>query len=192
VAIGGPPSLLNVAVHWASVFGPRLWAIPGIEFFIFVPLGALLLLPLSLCAMVSARLRATASATALAAAVVLGSSLASLEAGWSIRHLGFARLARLSAPLVAAIHDWRSETGAPPVSLDQLSVELKRGLPDYTYVVGPEAERLYHGNPWVLALDTATGLINWDQFLYYPLQNYPEHGHGGWLERIEDWAYVHE
>jgi hypothetical protein len=34
--------------------------------------------------------------------------------------------------------------------------------------------------------------MNWDMFLYFPKQNYPKAGYGGWLERIEDWAYVHE
>jgi hypothetical protein len=192
VALGGLPSFLNVAVHWASVFGPRLWVIPGTEFFTVVPLGALLLLPLSLCAALLPRIRAAAGPTALAAVVVLGLSLGSLELGWWIRNLGLARLARQSAPLVAAIHQWRRETGAPPSSLDLLPLDLRRTLPDFQYVVGPEAERSYHGNPWVLVLDTSTGLINWDLFLYYPLQNYPEVGHGGWLERIDDWAYVHE
>jgi hypothetical protein len=30
------------------------------------------------------------------------------------------------------------------------------------------------------------------QFMYSPLPNYPERGYGGSLERVGEWAYVHE
>jgi len=36
----------------------------------------------------------------------------------------------------------------------------------------------FDGNPWVLVVRTPSGGINFDQFLYYPLQNYPEEGYG--------------
>ncbi len=50
----------------------------------------------------------------------------------------------------------------------------------------------HDNNPWVLIVHTPSGGINFDQFMYFPLQNYPESGYGGWLARIRDWAYVHE
>lgn len=62
--------------------------------------------------------------------------------------------------------------------------------PNYEYHVGKPAGCFE--NPWVLVVFTPSGGINFDQFMYFPLQNYPEHGYGGWLERIDDWAYVHE
>jgi hypothetical protein len=34
--------------------------------------------------------------------------------------------------------------------------------------------------------------MNWDLFYYVPGLVYPERGHGGHIERIGDWAYVHE
>jgi hypothetical protein len=34
--------------------------------------------------------------------------------------------------------------------------------------------------------------INFDQLMYFPNQQYPEFGHGGRIERIGAWAYVHE
>jgi hypothetical protein len=43
-----------------------------------------------------------------------------------------------------------------------------------------------------LSNSTPSGGINFDSFLYLPLQNWPERGYGGVLQRIDDWAYVHE
>ena len=63
--------------------------------------------------------------------------------------------------------------------------------PKFEFVAGQKALD-YHENPWVLCVFTPSGGINFDQFMYFPKQNYPETGYGGWLERIGDWAYVHE
>jgi hypothetical protein len=65
-------------------------------------------------------------------------------------------------------------------------------LPPIELVSGDKAREYYQGNPWVLTAIVSTGSVNWDKFLYFPLQNYPSTGYGGWLERIGDWAYVHE
>ena len=63
--------------------------------------------------------------------------------------------------------------------------------PKYEYVAGEEAKK-WDDNPWVLYVRTPLGGLNWDMFIYFPKQNYPEHGYGGVLERVKDWAYVHE
>ena len=47
-------------------------------------------------------------------------------------------------------------------------------------------------NPWVLVVFTPGGGINFDRMLYFPKQNYPRSGYGGGIERVRDWAYVHE
>ena len=36
------------------------------------------------------------------------------------------------------------------------------------------------------------GPFNWDLFLYFPNRRYPKSAYGGVLQRIGDWAYVHE
>jgi hypothetical protein len=48
------------------------------------------------------------------------------------------------------------------------------------------------GDLWSLRVATPVGFVNWDMLLYLPSQRYPEHGYGGRIERIQDWAYVHE
>ncbi len=42
------------------------------------------------------------------------------------------------------------------------------------------------------SVQTPLGVLNWDQILYFPNQNYPAKGYGGPIELIDDWAYVHE
>lgn len=63
--------------------------------------------------------------------------------------------------------------------------------PTYSYSANP-----FHldakGNPWELWVDTPYGPIDFDRFVYFPNQNYPERGESGFYERIGEWAYYHE
>jgi hypothetical protein len=120
--------------------------------------------------------------------------------GSKVRIHGFERLADRSRPLIAAIQRFDAEHRRPPASLAELVPAYLAAVPntgmdaypEYEYVSGNQALENYHGNPWAVWVDTPSGGINWDIFLYYPRQNYPERGHGGWLERVKEWAYVHE
>ncbi|MBM4044395.1 MAG: hypothetical protein FJ279_04715 [Planctomycetes bacterium] len=115
------------------------------------------------------------------------------------RMTAFHELAGRSAPLVQAIHKFDEENGRPPVSLDDLVPRYLPSIPGtgmgayprYEYVAGDKAKQRY-GNPWALYIHTSIGFCNFDMFLYFPNQNYPEKGYGGVLERVRDWAYVHE
>ena len=119
--------------------------------------------------------------------------------GNQIRHRAFVELAERSRPLVNALQSYEAQFGHPPQTLEELVPNFipkvpKTGLgayPKYEYVAGDEAKR-FDDNPWALYVFTPSGGINFDQFLYFPRQNYPKRGYGGWLERIGDWAYVHE
>jgi hypothetical protein len=51
---------------------------------------------------------------------------------------------------------------------------------------------LYEGNEWILEVRASNGVMNWDSFLYFPNQNYPSAGYGGVVERMGEWAYIHE
>ena len=48
------------------------------------------------------------------------------------------------------------------------------------------------GNPWVLYASVPSGVINFDEFLFLPNQNYPERDYGGRFQRLGRWAYYHE
>ncbi len=109
----------------------------------------------------------------------------------------FAELAERSKPLVAAIHAYQQKRGRPPESLSSLVPEYISSVPTTGMGAYPKYEYLmdttnFHGNPWVLRVFTPAGGINFDQFLYFPLTNYPATGYGGVLRRIGDWAYVFE
>jgi len=122
-----------------------------------------------------------------------------VDIGGRVRMHGFHKLAERSVPLVQAIKKFETEKGHPPNSLKELVPEYLLSIPDtgmgaypmYEYIVGEEA-RKHDNNPWVLYVFTPSGGLNWDMFMYFPNQNYPERGYGGSLERIGDWAYVHE
>lgn len=111
----------------------------------------------------------------------------------------FLGLAERSKPLIQAIHSFESLHGSPPTDLNALVPGFLPEIPDtgmaayprYEYRTAEKAAE-YEGNPWTLTVFTPSGGINFDQFMYFPKQNYPEKGYGGWLERVADWAYVHE
>ena len=120
-------------------------------------------------------------------------------AGAHIRRAAFVALAERSKPLVEAVKTYERNHGMPPESLNSLVPHYLPKIPStrmgafpaYEYASGDKAKR-FEANPWALYVFTPSGGINFDQFLYFPLQNYPQRGFGGWLERIGDWAYVHE
>ena len=109
------------------------------------------------------------------------------------------RFERRSDPLVRAIAAYQAERNRPPSALDDLvptylPVVPSTGIgasPKYRYLVGEKAGR-YDGNPWVLIASPPCHPMGFDLLLYFPLQNYPDTGYGGWLQRIGSWAYVHE
>lgn len=117
----------------------------------------------------------------------------------SIRSSAFSRLATQPSPLVNAIHQFVQENKTPPKVLDDLIPKYIKKIPStgmpaypyYVYISGKKAEK-WNGNPWVLYIFTPRGFANFDMFIYFPLQNYPEKGWGGTIEKMGEWGYVHE
>lgn len=143
------------------------------------------------------RTRRIAALTALCAVAFCTSVVVSLRIGDTIRRSAFVQLAERSRPLVAAIRAYEQKHGRPPESLLQLVPSFLSAVPSTGMGAYPEyrystESNLFAGNPWVLTVFTPSGGINFDQFMYFPLTNYPQKGFGGALERIGDWAYVHE
>lgn len=119
--------------------------------------------------------------------------------GRSIRMREMAALARRSRPLVEAIEQYEDDHRQPPELLSSLTPRYlaeppttgMAAYPTYLYLNGAEAER-FGGNDWVLIVDTPISLLGFDRLMYFPNQEYPANGYGGSLQRLEDWAYVHE
>ena len=128
-------------------------------------------------------------------------SWGSTDVAYRKRTQDFHDLADRSATLVAAIQQYAEEKGAPPKSLTDLVPEYLEEIPEtgmgaypnYEYERGPDYRQWdWEENPWALYVHTPLPGINFDMFVYLPQKNYPEIGYGGVLERIGDWAYVHE
>lgn len=145
------------------------------------------------------KLRKTALAWLLASLCFFPLAFGGFILGEKIRSSAFHDLAERSTPLVSAIFQYTDDHGALPKSLGELVPDYLSEIPqtgimaysDYRYYVGEKAER-YEGNPWILIVSTPSGGINFDKFMYFPLQNYPERGYSGYFERIHEWAYLPE
>lgn len=121
------------------------------------------------------------------------------RAGRAIRKDAFVALAARSTPLIAAIKQYEQTNGASPPSLEALVPQFLLAVPTtglgayphYKYQLAKE--NLIDGNPWKLSVFTPTGILDFDEFFHYPLQNYTSYS---WdtnpVERIADWAYLHE
>jgi hypothetical protein len=161
---------------------------------------AMLAVPILLVALIGLAFRRVRRVAAIVALCSIAYCVAfglSLRIGDRIRMNAFAQLAERSKPLIAAIRAYDQKHGQPPESLLALVPEFlptvpstgMGGYPKYEYST-PATN--YDGNPWILIVYTPSGGINFDHFMYFPLTNYPKQGYGGWLERVDDWAYVHE
>ncbi len=121
-----------------------------------------------------------------------------LSGNW-LRMSEFSELAERSKPIISAIEGYEKTNGHAPSNLSSLVPEYLSEIPntgmgaypDYNFYSGEKAKE-YEGNPWVLEVFTPSAGFNFDIFFYLPMQNYPERGYGGVLERIGKWAYVHE
>ena len=165
--------------------------------FAFFALAALIVLLASLIGLAFRRVRHHSACFALCSAVYLTAFFISLRVGETVRMGAFHRLADRSKPLVAAIRAFEQQRGHPPKSLETLVPEFISSVPSTGMGAYPEYRYItdstnYDGNPWVLMVLTPSGVINFDEFMYFPLTNYPKSGYGGSLERVGDWAYVHE
>lgn len=144
--------------------------------------------------------REKASKWFLSCLVFVAVTIAAARIGQRIRMNAFASLAERSAPLVGAIKAYEQTHGEPPASLNVLVPEYLAAIPhtgmgaypEYQYRVVTDRGR-EDGNPWVIVVPTHSGGINFDELFYYPRQNYPTHRWGGnGVERVRDWAYMHE
>jgi hypothetical protein len=176
----------------------------GSEFFLWFSMllvfPALVLVPAFIVALVCfpfSKVRQQAGAVMMYSAIYLLAFILALRIGGSIRMSAFHRLAERSKPLISAVRSFEQKHGRPPESLGALVPEFIPSVPSTGMGAYPKYEYVtpatnHHGNPWMITVFTPSGGINFDQFIYLPLTNYPQQGYGGTLERVGDWAYVHE
>ncbi|MEG1970847.1 MAG: hypothetical protein RR101_12080 [Burkholderiaceae bacterium] len=183
-------------INGFTVLGLGAWRTAGIELLLLPALVAFVTLVAALFISLSSRYRPQAlNMVATSLGIVLGCVFGAIV-GRELRMYAFELAATRAAPLVAAVSAYEKDHGVPPRTLEELVPahlpKLPDRLPPLRLVSGEVATREYQGNPWALVALVPGGLINWDTFLYLPKQNYPATGYGGALQRIGDWAYVHE
>jgi len=200
------PRLLNLYFIIALIFTLALNAIfyatlaygaPGGTLATIPIIFAFYCLPVSLYRLRTPAERPKACRTFVVATLYICLFLLARHHGLKDRSTEFHALAKRSQPLVDAITQYTKDNGAPPPSLAALVPTYISTIPDtgmgaypkYEYSIDPS---YWHGNPWVLYVSTPNIGLNFDQFLYYPLQNYPTSGSIGPYERIQTWAYFHE
>lgn len=182
-----------VVIYGGCLTGLGPWRISGVEFFLVIPILAMLAAVVAACCLPFRRLRDGALTAVVVSGGLVLLFVPMLVLGMKLRTLGFYAAAKRAAPLVSAIHTYASERGKPPSALESLVpeylAELPSGLPPLRILTGEPADRYCRGNPWVLSSDVSTGSLNWDEFIYAPLENYETCGR---FERIGNWAYYHE
>jgi hypothetical protein len=91
---------------------------------------------------------------------------------------------------------WKSDRSTRLAMAKSLPGELRqRGVKPAQIAAAlgdPDGTRRIPSTPWELRVPCSHGLMNWDVFFYWPARRYPKHAYGGSIERIGDWAYVHE
>lgn len=163
-------------------------------------LAAVLTLPGSVIGALIPRIRRQSLWVLILSVLFVPCCITGIILGHKVRTAGMRAFAMRSQPLIAAIKKYEQDHSAPPSSLEDLIPDYMPILPstgmmaypEFRYHTGEEAKKEYKGNSWALTVPTPSGGINWDMMLYFPNQDYPRLGYGGGLERIDDWAYVHE
>ncbi len=174
------------------LWGQLIYLLPLICFAFAVPVLLVCLIPKSM--------RPQALRCLLVVILFVPCCLGGILLGSKTRTAGMQNFAQRSETLIAAIKKYEQDNSDPPESLNDLVPNYLPSIPStgmmaypqYEYHSGPEARERYADNPWAISVLTPSGGINFDVMLYFPKQNYPTHGFGGSLQRIAEWAYVHE
>ncbi len=194
--VAGGVVLISEYLTVSSIGFRHVWTVQ----FIAMMLAGLVMLamPVIVSWCLVTRRRRTALVAFVSCLLGMGILVTSMRLKERVRMSAFAKLAERSAELVEAIKAYERIHGEPPASLSALVPKFiaaipKTGIgayPTYRYHVG-KTQR-WDGNPWVLSVFASKGVLNFDEFLCYPLQNYPATRCGNRLERVGDWAYLHE
>jgi hypothetical protein len=117
----------------------------------------------------------------------------------SIRHRSFVAASSEGDRIVRALSQYRAKNGGYPERLDELIPGYIDAIP-YTGMIGYPSFRYIEGHndleskpgEYELRIDCTSGGINFDRFIYWPSEKYPDRIQGNGVERIRCWAYVHE
>jgi hypothetical protein len=136
---------------------------------------------------------------ALACLCFMGLWVVAVGSGLALRHRAFVRASHVGDRVVQALAQYRSETGEYPDRPEQLVPGYIEQLP-YTGMIAYPAFAYTKGHndlegkpgSYELRINCTSGGINFDRFIYWPSEVYPDQIQENGVERIRGWAYVHE
>ncbi len=160
---------------------------------------AVLALPGSLISLCIARHRRNAGWMLLCSPIAVACFFFGLQLSLPIKRHMLEKVMARAEPLIVAVRKFETANGKPPLHLfalvpNQIAAIPTPGIgtsPEFGYRL-PKPGEEGEGNPWMLIVHPPVAGIGFDVFIYLPKQNYPETGWGGYLERMGNWAYVHE
>jgi hypothetical protein len=135
-------------------------------------------------------------AAALCLALLVWFSRYSAEAYRSHR---FMQAGLRGQPIISALAAYRRERGDYPEELQSLVPQYlseipSTGLlryPEFEYRKGEKANHLAEGT-YKLRIFCPIFVLNFDEFIYQPAEDYPKRICGNRVERLGRWAYVHD
>lgn len=120
-----------------------------------------------------------------------------LQRLWPMRRAGLQQAATRAQPLISAIEKFKRDNKRLPANLRELvpayiSAVPKTGMTAYpTFLYQNDGYRKSYFQTYQLSVRTGFGFA-FDSFNYWREGNYPSEMYGGRVERIGNWAYVHE
>ena len=158
---------------------------------VFVPI---VMLPASLFFMLWRRTRSGGLQMFVLGVAWLVSGLGSLWLERPIRRHVFERVASEGEPLIDALHAYQQDHSSPAPDLKRLVPAYLPKVPktglyefsDFDYSADLEAQS------WELSIGVSSGILNWDRFVYWSGEDYPEELATARVERVGRWAYLHE
>jgi hypothetical protein len=182
-----------LVLNGVLLLGSGPWATPGAELLMLPGLAALPVLVVAVPFLGFRRTRRGGLTVALASLVLFLATVIGLLGGARLRMLGFQLAAQRAEPLVDAITRFETDHSRPPSAFQELIprylTRMPEGIPPLQLVSGEAAAKRFSGNTWALRADVRIGVLNFDEFIYLPQQNYDRYGA---VERIRGWAYLRD
>jgi len=185
-----------IALHGAPVVGAGPWAISGSEILLLagIVLGACVLV-MAFVAVVRHQYR-LALRVFILGIILMFAFVPVIYAARQLRMYGFSLVAERAEPILTAIRQFQKEVGRPPKSISELQSRLvttfPRGIPPLEILNIDRATSFCPGNQWILIANVSTGLLNWDEFVYFEAENYDQCQLPESLQRVHRWGYYHE
>jgi hypothetical protein len=197
----GLAALFPVAtwIAWSPFpYGTELLNLVGIGPICLAPFAALLV-PFGLVLALFARWRRLGLRIAVFSASWAVGTFAGIWLSLPIQRAACLRTTVNAVPLVEAIHAFEAQERRPPSSLQELvpkhlSLVPSTGIgshPKFRFQ-SADGTSLVMGDRWALHIQPPQVVFGFDRMFYVPSKAYPQRGYGGWIERVGDWAYVHE